>query len=170
MRHRLYFVLPNLKAAQQTMNDLLLARIEERHIHCLARRDAPMDGLHEANVLQKTDVVHGAETGIALGGIAGVVLGAIAVFGPLESFHLQMVTILFVAIGGAVFGAWMSSLKASSLPNSKLLAFARDIENGCYLMMADVPARRVGEIRSLVEKGHPEAIQGGEEPAIPAFP
>ena len=170
MRHRLYFVLPDLKAAQQTMNDLLLARIEEKHIHCIARRDAPMDGLHEANVLQKTDLVHGAEVGIALGGIAGVVIGAVAIFGPLQSFQLQLVTILFVAVGGAVFGAWVASLKASSLPNSKLLTFTKDIDEGRYLFMVDVPARRVEEIRSLVEKIHPEAIQGGEEPAMPAFP
>lgn len=170
MRHRLYFVLPNLQATQQTMNDLLLARIDERHIHCLARRDAPMDGLHEANVLQKSDVVHGAEIGIVFGGLAGLAIGAIAVFGPLQSFQLQMVTILFVAIGGAFFGVWVASLKASSLPNSKLLAFTKDIEQGKYLVMADVPARRVEEIRSLVEKRHPEAAQGGEEPAMPAFP
>lgn len=170
MRHRLYFVLPDLKAAQQTMNDLLLARIEERHMHWLARRDLPMEGLHEANVLQKTDLVHGAEVGIALGGIAGVVIGAVAIFGPLQTFQLQLVTILFVAIGGAVFGAWVASLKASSIPNSKLLTFTKDIDEGRYLLMVDVPARRVEEIRSLVEKRHPEAVQGGEEPAMPAFP
>ena len=170
MRHRLYFVLPNLQAAQQTMNDLLLARIDERHIHCLARRDAPMDGLHEANLLQKSDLVHGAEVGIALGGVAGLVIGAIAVFGPLQSFNLQMITILLVALGGAIFGAWVASLKASSVPNSKLLAFARDIDYGKYLIMADVPARRVEEIRTMVEKRHPEATLHGEEPAMPAFP
>ena len=170
MRHRLYFVLPDLKAAQQTMNDLLLARIEERHIHCLARSDASMEGLHEANVLQKTDLVHGAEIGIVFGGLAGLAIGAIAVFGPLQSFQLQMVTILFIAIGGAFFGIWVASMKASGLPNSKLLAFVKDIEEGKYLMMADVPAGRVKEIRGMVEKRHPEAMSGGEEPAMPAFP
>lgn len=170
MRHRLYFILPNHQAAQQTMNDLLLARIEERHIHCLARRGAPMDGLHEANVLQKSDLVHGAEVGVIYGGLAGLAVGAVAVFGPLQSFQLQMITILFVAIGGAFFGTWVASLKAASVPNSKLLAFVKDIEEGKYLMMADVPARRVGEISSLIGKRHPEAKQGGEEPAMPAFP
>jgi hypothetical protein len=48
------------------MQDLLLARIEERRIDCLARRGSAFGNLLEANFLQKTDVVHGAETGIAM--------------------------------------------------------------------------------------------------------
>ena len=42
MRRRLYFVLPDVASAEQTLHDLLLARIEVSHIHCLARRDLPM--------------------------------------------------------------------------------------------------------------------------------
>ena len=52
MRRRLYYVMPDLECARKIMNDLLLARIEERHIHCLARPGTSMEGLHEANVLQ----------------------------------------------------------------------------------------------------------------------
>jgi hypothetical protein len=48
-------------------DDLLLARIEERPIHFLAKRGTSMDGLHEANVLQKTDLVHGAQLGLVPG-------------------------------------------------------------------------------------------------------
>jgi hypothetical protein len=66
----MYVVCPDLQSAQQTMNDLLLARIGERRIHVLARRGAAMDGLHEATVLQKTDLVHGAGLGLHIGGAA----------------------------------------------------------------------------------------------------
>ena len=61
------------------MDDLLLARIEERHIHFLGRRGTAMDGLHEANHLQKSDLVHGAQVGLALGALLGVILGAVVV-------------------------------------------------------------------------------------------
>ena len=47
MKRRLYYVLPDLPSARKIMDDLLLARIEERHIHFLAKRGTPMDGLHE---------------------------------------------------------------------------------------------------------------------------
>ena len=66
MRRRLYFVLPDVASAEQTLRDLLLARIEVGRIHCLARRDLPISELPETNFLQKTDVVHGAGTGIAV--------------------------------------------------------------------------------------------------------
>ena len=71
MRRRLYFIMPDLPSARKMMDDLLLARIEERHIHFLARRGTSMEGLHEANHLQKTDLVHGAQVGLALGAQAG---------------------------------------------------------------------------------------------------
>src|SRR5215469_9143486 len=75
MRRRLYYVMPDLECARKIMNDLLLARIEERHIHCLARPGTSMEGLHEANVLQKTDLVHGAQTGLLLGALLGCIVG-----------------------------------------------------------------------------------------------
>src|SRR5258706_13198351 len=106
MRHRLYIVEPNLTAAQQAMNDLLLARIDERHIHCLASRGAPMDGLHEANMLQKTDAVHGAEMGLLIGGGIGAVLGLIVVLVPPGGGSLHLITGLLLASGGAYSGSW----------------------------------------------------------------
>jgi hypothetical protein len=170
MRHRLYFVLPDVPAAEQTMNDLLLARIEDRHIHCLARRGLPLGKLHEANVLQKTDLVHGAEMGLVVGGLGGILLGLAVVYLPLMGGSLPVGAILLTTLGGAFFGAWASSLIASSTPNSRLLMFAKDIAEERILMMVDVPSRRIEEIRALVEKRHPEAVSHGEEPAIPAFP
>ncbi len=170
MRRRLYFVLPNILSARQTMNDLLLARIEERHIHCLAREDVPLAGLHEANLLHKTDIVHGAELGLLIGAVAGATLGVIAVLSPPKGMDLQLVTVLVTALLGGLFGAWVSSLAAASIPNSRLVMFAKDIAEGRILMMVDVPLYKLEAIRSLVEKRHPEAAQGGIEPTIPAFP
>ena len=59
MRRRLYFLLPDLGSAKQSVEDLLLARVEARHIHVLGRRGADLGDLPEASVFQKTDLVHG---------------------------------------------------------------------------------------------------------------
>ena len=67
MRKRIYWLLPDLDSARTTMNDLLLARIDVRHIHFVAREDADMRGLHAANVLQTSDVVRSAEIGLIVG-------------------------------------------------------------------------------------------------------
>ena len=89
---------------------------------------------------------------------------------PPNGVDMQMVTLLISALFGALFGAWVSSLAAASIPNSRLQMFAQDIADGKILMMVDVPLHKVEAIRSLVEKRHPEAAQGGQEPSIPAFP
>ncbi|HUP93990.1 MAG TPA: DUF1269 domain-containing protein [Burkholderiales bacterium] len=170
MRRRLYFVLPDVASARSMLNEMLLARIEVKHIHFLSRRDTLPDDLPEANVLQKTDIVHGAQMGIGIGGIVGAVAGALVVFFPPEGVTLKLFTILVVAIAGALFGAWASSMVASSVPNSRLKAFQRDMAAGKVLMMIDVPMSRVQEICELVSSKHPEAASGGFEPTIPAFP
>ena len=51
MRRRIYWLLPDLESAKRTMDDLLLARIGEQHMHFVAREGADMTGLHAANVL-----------------------------------------------------------------------------------------------------------------------
>lgn len=170
MRRRLYFMVPDLASARQIRDELLLARIEDGHIHFMARDGVPLAGLNEASVLQKSDFVHGAETGLAVGGGIGIIAGLVAVFFPPVGVDLQLVTILLTALIGAAFGAWVASMVASSIPNSRLKRFESAIAAGHILMMADVPPDRLGEIRKLLDSRHPEAMNSGIEPTIPAFP
>ena len=170
MRRRLYFVLPDVESARTMLNDMLLARIECRHIHFLSRRGSLPADLPEATVMQKTDIVHGAQMGLIIGAIVGAVAGGLLVMYPPEGITLKLIAVLAVAVGGALFGTWVSSMVASSVPNSRLKAFERDMEAGRVLMMVDVPMRRVQEICELVMRRHPEAANAGFEPTIPAFP
>jgi hypothetical protein len=171
MRRRLYFLLPDIPSAKQVVDDLLLARVEERHMHFMAREGVSLEGLHEASILQTSDIVHGAESGLVVGGIAGIITGIVVVlFPPTNGAGLELVTVLLTAMLGAAFGVWVSSMIASSVPNSRLKAFEKAIDRGKILLMVDVPAGRVGEIRELLGKRHPEASPEGQEPTIPAFP
>ena len=170
MRRRLYFIMPDLPSARKMMDDLLLARIEERHIHFLARRGTSMEGLHEANHLQKTDLVHGAQVGLALGALLGVILGAIVVTTMQVDNRWQIVTVLGSGVLGALFGAWVASMVGSAVPNSRLKQFESAIADGRILVMADVPQYRVNEVRESLGARHPEAEDRGVDPHIPAFP
>lgn len=170
MRRRLYFMLPDSDSARQMLDEMLLARIEARHIHFLARRGILPPELPEATVLQKTDIVHGAQLGVVIGGVAGILGGLLVILFPPAEVSLQLVTVLIAALLGSLFGAWVSSMAASAIPNSRLKTFYPDIEQGKVLMMVDVPMRRVQEISELVARRHPEAVAGGFEPTIPAFP
>src|SRR5262249_55828200 len=130
MRRRLYFLLPDVASATRTANDLLLARVDDRCMHFLARRGTPLGSLREASFLQKSDAVPGAQLGLVIGAIGGFVVGVYMVLTPPEGVTLHHMTILASTLIGAVFGAWAASLVATSVPNTRLRAFQAEIEAG----------------------------------------
>lgn len=170
MRRRLYFLLPDATVAQQVVDDLLIARIEARHIHILGRRGMNLGNLPEATVLQKTDVVHGAQRGAILGAALGALAGALFMIALRADAGLPLATILVWVLLGAFFGFWASSLVGAAVPNSRLKRFQTWIERGMLLLMVDVRARDTRSIGELIARRHPDAVSGGIEPTIPAFP
>jgi hypothetical protein len=160
MRRRLYFVLPDVDSAKRTADDLLLARVDDRHMRFLAKRGTPLEPLHEAGYLDKTDVVHAAAVGLALGAVIGALAGAAVV--AYEGANTELVAVLIGMLVGAPFGAWVASMAGAAVPNSRLRQFAGDLEAGRVLMMVDVPFRRVEEITELVLSRHPEAVPRGQ--------
>lgn len=170
MRRRLYFVLPDLASAIQTSNDLLLARIEDDHLHFLGQRGMSLGNLHEASYLQKSDIVRGAEMGFVLGGVLGTLVGTWLYLTQTAVMPFQLAIILVAAVIGSLFCAWAGSLVAVSTPNSRLARFGRDLDQGRILLMVDVPGPRVEEITALVAQRHPESIAHGMEATVPAFP
>lgn len=170
MRRRLYWLLPDVESAKRTADDMLLAKIEDRHMHFLARRGTDLRSLHEASVLQKTDVRHAAGRGLFLGALIGALAAWLLAQYPIDGLDLKQGGILLIILFGALFGVFASTLVGTAVPNSKLKRFADDIEKGKILMMVDVPLSRVEEIQEIVRRGHPEANWQGIEATVPAFP
>ena len=169
---RLYFLIPNIDSAKTIVDELLLARIEERHIHIAAKDHHALTEAHlpEAGLLQESDFVPAVERGVAIGGATGVLAGIAAVTIPGAALALGGGAILGIGLAGAGVGAWMSGMIGVSVPSSRLKEFEAAIEEGNLLMMVDVPKARVEEITELVKSHHPEAHVEGTEPVIPAFP
>lgn len=170
MRRRLYFLLPDVDSARRTADDLLLARVEDRHMHFLARRGTDLGELHEAGYALKTDLLHGAGVGLGLGALGGLLLGAVMLFYPIEGTQPHPATLLVAVLLGGGLGAWVASMVGASVPNSRLKRFERDIEAGKVLMMVDVRLRAVEQIRQIVLARHPEAIPAGQVRPYPVFP
>ncbi len=168
---RLYFLVPTLDSATQIVDELLLARVEERHIHIAAKDHHALEekNLPEANLLQESDFVPALERGLAVGGATGLLAGIVAVITP-TGLALAGGAILGLALAGAGVGAWVSSMIGADVPNSQLKDFQSAIDQGQLLFMIDVPKARVDEISELVKKHHPEAEIEGTEPTVPAFP
>ncbi len=167
---RLYFLLPGVDTTRKIVDELLLARVPYEHMHVLARAGTPLEELPEAGVAQRTDLVPALERGLAVGGTAGALAGLLALAFPPVGPVVAGGAILFGALGGAGFGAWVSSMIGVSLPNSRLERFEQAIEDGMILMMVDVPKDRVGEFEDMIRRHHPEAEIEGTEPTIPSFP
>ena len=170
MRRRLYFLLPDVPSAKRTADDLLLARIDDSHMHFLARRGTDLGELHEAGCAIKTDLARGAGIGLVLGALGGALLGALIIGSPPEGTHPGLAAAILATLVGAALGLWLGSMAAVAVPNSRLRAFQRDIERGSVLLIVDVPYARVDEVRDIVRARHPEALPAGLETRYPAFP
>ena len=166
---RIYFLVPNIKITRKVVNDLLLARIEERHIHVLAKRGTPLEDLPEASILQKKDLIPALQQGVALGGLTGALAGIVAVALP-TGLVLGGGVVMALSLAGAGVGGWASSMIGSSVDNRQIQQFEAAIERGEFLMMVDVPRARVEEIEELIMNHHPEVECEGTEPSIPSFP
>jgi hypothetical protein len=167
---RLYFLVPDVECASKIVDELLLARVEERHMHLVAKEGTRLEHLPEATFVQKTDFVPALEKGLALGGATGALAGLVAVTFPPAGLVFGGGAVLAMALAGAGFGAWASSLIGISTPNSRIRDFERAVEQGQVLMIVDVRKERVDEIESLVKECHPEAEVEGTEPTVPPFP
>ena len=167
---RIYFLVPDIAIAKRIVDDLLLARIEERHLHVIAKRGTELEDLPEANMMQKSDFVPAVERGLALGGSAGALAGLVAVALPPASTVIAGGILLASTLVGAGVGAWAGSMIGVSTGNSRIKQFEAAIEAGQLLVLADVPTNRVEEIEAHIKAHLPQVEIEGTEPIIPAFP
>ncbi len=168
---RLYFLVPDTDSAKKIVDELLLARVEERHIHLIAKDHSALEREHlpEASLLEESDFVPSLERGVAVGGATGLVAGVAALLLP-TGLIIGGGAVLATSLLGAGAGAWISSMIGISAPNSRLKRFEEALAEGQILMLLDVPKSRVNEIGALVKEHHPEAHVEGTEPTMPAFP
>jgi len=165
---RLYFLLPDLDLTHTVVDELLLARIEERHIHVIAKEGTPLKDLPEASLIQKSDFVPAVERGVAMGGATGVAAGLVAV--ALPGVVIAGGALLAMGLAGAGMGAWLGGMIGMDVGNSHIKQFESAIQDGQILVLVDVPKDRVDAIQSSVKKHHSEADFEGTDPTIPAFP
>jgi len=167
---RIYFLVPEVASGKSILNELLLARIEARRIHVLAREGTLLEDLPEARLAQRSDLIPALERGAAVGGLTGALLGLVAVSFPPAGLALGGEAAVGIALLGSGFGAWVASMIGVGVPSRRLRQFEAAIAAGGLLMMVDVPSDRVDEVEAIVARRHPEAELEGLEPSIPEFP
>ena len=167
---RLYFLVPNVEMGKKVVDELLLAHVEWKHIHVLAKRGTPLEDLPEASFWQKSDIIPAMLRAVPMGGGTGILCGLVAL--ALEP-HLVIAggaVLLASSLAGVGVGVWLGGMVGLNVGNTRLKAFQEAIERGELLVIVDVPRDRVEEISARIKKTHPEAHPEGTEPRVPAFP
>lgn len=167
---RIYFLVPEIETTRKIVDELLLAKIEEKHIHVIAKSSTPLEDLPEASLLQKSDFVPAVQQGIALGGATGLLAGLVAIALPPASAVIAGGVLLATTLAGAGIGSWVSGMIGVSLGNRRIQEFEEEIEAGKLLVLADVPDDRVDEIEDRVRQHLPQIEVMRTEPKVPAFP
>ncbi len=163
---RLYFLTPDVEATRRIVEELHAAGVGDRHIHVLAREGTPLEELHEATLVQTSDLVPALERGAAAGGITGALAGLAAVAIP-GGLVFAGGAVLGFAVAGAGFGSWAASMIGISKPRAELQRYAEAIDAGELLVLVDVPKAQQAAIVGAVHRHHPEAHVAGIEPPSP---
>jgi hypothetical protein len=155
-------MLPDVEHCKQLVTELKQAGLTDREIHVVAREDVPLEGLHQATVLDKTELKHGLELGASVGGIAGMLGSILAITFPPAGIVIAggALTVLATTMAGASFGAMVSALVARDIPNHELEAFQLDIDMGKVLLILDIKTSQVDAMTQMIKLTHPEAVIG----------
>ncbi|MEN8259765.1 MAG: DUF1269 domain-containing protein [Pseudomonadota bacterium] len=162
---RIHFLAPDIGCTHRIVEELRGLGIGETDIHVLAKRGTPLEGLPEANLLQKTDFIPAVERGLALGGATGLLAGLVGL--SLSHIVVGGGAVLAIALGGAGVGSWVSGMVGMSVGKSKLRAYEEAIERGEFLILVDMPKDRTDGLGQVIQKHHPEAEFEGTEPILP---
>ncbi|ANB73098.1 hypothetical protein AYM40_12540 [Paraburkholderia phytofirmans OLGA172] len=167
---RIYLLLPNVHSAQMTINELLLLRVEWRHIHVIANHNVALEDLPEATLAQRSDLLPALARGVAMGGLTGTLAGLVALAFPPAGLTIAGGAVVAITLCGAGFGAWTATMIGVDVPYTRLKRFEQAIEKGQLLMMVDVVKDRAEEIEEVIKLRRAEADIQGTDPTIPAFP
>jgi hypothetical protein len=155
---RIYFLVPDINVTNRIVDDLLMAKIEERHIHVIAKRGTPLADLPEASfVTKKSDFIPAVETGISPWWIDWYArwIGCGDPASRINSLS-QAVFCWQPHLWAPVLGAWLSGMVGMSVGNRRTKEFEEAIEAGHFLVLVDVSPDRVDEIEERVKKHLPE--------------
>lgn len=162
MKLKLKFMLPDIKAAHNACDKLLLARIKESQIHFLSKPDMDIGKLSAASAIERSNIIHEGERGILIGAGLGLLAGLYVLKfppwvtkSPLWYTDSNWSVVLAVTtLGGAIFVALGSALLGVNLFNSDLKRYKDRIDNGGILMIVTVPFYEASKIRNIMKPYH----------------
>jgi hypothetical protein len=140
MGSQMEFIFLDVKAASRAWKMLLLARIDDRHIHFLAKPDTNLGEMRAANILESSDTIQEGFRGLWLGAGMGLIAGLLALaFPPWYVESHWAVILLITSAFGSVVGAFGMALMGRGLSNPDLDIYRTQIDAGGDLPPIAIP-------------------------------
>ena len=152
---RLYYLTRRIDSVAKISDDLHEAGITDWNFHVLSKSDGRLQRrqIHSANIIQKSDVIHGAERGAMLGFIVGVVTLLILIAMNVNNGFVYLFSLAFCTL----FGTWLGGFIGFQKENYKTVRFHDAIEQGQHLIMVDIAGPQERHVRRIMRTQHPEA-------------
>jgi len=158
MRKRIYCLMPEIERCKSLVRELRESGLSDKLIHIVAREDLHIEGIRDASVAIRTNLVQGAELGLGLGGVAGMIGGLLAVTFPPSGLILGGGAILLTStLAGAGIGGIISALIASGIPKEEVESAWYEIEQGQILVVLHLGQKELGWATEIVERYCPAA-------------
>lgn len=166
---RLCFVSPDLSHTRHVVDDLRENGIPDLHIYVVGKEGTELEDLPDSGP-ESDDFLPAYERGLAFGGAGGLLAGLFALTLPGTGMVIGGGAVLLFTLYSAGFAALLAGLVGASLPSSRLAQFREEIEQGRFLVMADVPRDMVEHFEGVVRRLDPEVEVMGIEPPAPVIP
>lgn len=138
--HRLCLLVPDIATTKRIAEHIKTNGISDGHIHVLGKSTLAIEHLHlhQANLLQTTNLSKALLTGGVLGLVVGSLLGlSLALFSPL-GMTVPTSGIVIFAFVGLILGLWISGLVGIGVKNPIVEQTSSYIKQGQYLLMIDL--------------------------------
>ena len=134
---RFVYAFDHLPSAREAVVKLREAGIPESRVSIVARSDIEMDKVPDRLLDASMDVGPAVGRGALMGGATGVVAGLIAAAIPPLGIAIAGSTLFAFFTGGALLGAWTSSIVGASVPDKVRRTFEEEIKQGHVLVVVD---------------------------------
>lgn len=157
--HRLCLLVPDIATTKRIAEHIKTSGVADGHIHVLGKSTLAIEHLHlhQANLLQTTNLTRALLTGGVLGLVVGVLLGlSLALFSP-WGMTVPASGIVIFAFVGLILGLWISGLVGIGVKDPIVEQVSSFIKQGQYLMMIDLSDQEEyieGEILQRFPQAH----------------
>lgn len=129
--------------------------VEESNVHVVGQTTQELEAAHvpAAIFLQVSELIETVIRGILLGCIFSTFIFLLFYLMP-PMVHFSPLGIFAIILFGMGFGIWASGMIAVSRKKAFLEKYAKYVEAGHFILMADVPADRENEITTRVMRHH----------------